>query len=100
MGNQENNQNRLKPENCNKAKCKTCIFGPTPIKLTQGRINEIVSYLVKGESSHICHTTNLTCYGALELQAKTFYTFGLIPVPTVDSLLATAQAYLKSENKG
>lgn len=86
--------NYMDPANCNKAKCKTCMFGPTPINLTQSRLNEITTYLITGESSHICHTTNKTCYGGLEIQAKTFHRFGLILEPTVDCLLLTAQKYL------
>lgn len=88
-------QNRLDPKNCNKAMCKSCIFGPTPIKLTQARMNEITTYLAEGSSSHVCHTTNLTCYGALQFTAQIFHARKIIPKPTVESLLETAAIYLK-----
>jgi hypothetical protein len=87
-------EDRLDPNNCNKAKCKSCMFGDTPIKLSSDRMDEITAYLVKGESSHICHTTNKTCYGALELQAKVFFAHGLLKEPTVECLLATAAEVL------
>ena len=87
----------LQYENCNKAKCKSCIFGPTPIELTQKRKNEIHGYLARFESSHICHTTNKTCYGALEYQAKIMYAMHMIEAPTAESLLLTANKYLNNE---
>lgn len=89
-------RNHLKPENCNKAQCKSCIFRTdgNEVKLREGRLDEIKMYLI-GESSHICHTTEKTCYGALEWQATIFHRIGLIPAPTVESLLLTANKYLK-----
>jgi hypothetical protein len=87
--------NQLAPQNCNKAKCKTCIFGNTPVHLSKERINEIHLYLAKFEASHICHTTNLTCYGALEFQAKILHAMGLINNNTVESMLAEAAKYIK-----
>ena len=87
-------QNRLNQDNCNKAKCKTCIFGDTPVQLTQDRINEIHSYLAKFESSHICHTTNKTCYGALEFQAKIMFGMGIIESPTAEALLEKAKQFI------
>lgn len=88
-------QNRLDPKNCNKAKCKTCIFGPTPVVISPERMNEITGYLASFESSHICHTTNKTCYGALEFQAKIMYAFSIIKEPTPEALLEGAKEYLK-----
>lgn len=87
--------NFLHPDNCNKAKCKTCIFGETPIDLSPERINEINSYLIKMESSHVCHMTNKTCYGGMELQAKVLCSIGVIEHPTVDCMLTTASKFLK-----
>lgn len=87
--------NHLDKKNCNKAKCKTCIFHPNQQVVTPDRMNEITTYLATGESSHICHTTNLTCYGALEFQATIFFRLGLIPEENVDSLLETAKQILK-----
>lgn len=88
------NENRLSPENCNKAKCKSCIFGPAPIHLSKERQMEIEGYLAMMESSHICHTTNLTCYGALEFQAKILHAMNIISSPTVDAMLAAAKEAL------
>lgn len=90
-------QNRLRPENCNKAMCKTCIFqtNGNQVQLSQERYDEITGYLASGKSSHICHTTNLTCYGALQFQAKIFHAMHIIPEPTAESLLATAQQFIK-----
>lgn len=81
--------------NCNKAKCKTCIFGPTPLEISPWRRHEIILYLVSFESSHICHTTEKTCYGAMELQAKTLHAKGIIPEPTPESMLEVAQIFIK-----
>lgn len=86
--------NFLAPENCNKAKCKTCMFGPTPIQLSPERLQEIKNYLASGESSHVCHTTNKTCYGGLEFQARIFHSLTIIAEPTVDCLLETAAKFL------
>lgn len=69
-------QNRLDPKNCNKTFCKSCIFHPDSSKrviLSPEREAEIKEYLMTFKSSHICHQTDLTCYGALELQAKTAF---------------------------
>lgn len=52
-----------------------------------------------GESSHICHTTDKTCYGALQFQATIFHRLTIIPEPTVKSLLETAQQFLTKTNK-
>lgn len=89
----------LHPDNCNKAKCKTCIFGETPLTLSLERMEEIKQYLLRGQASHICHITDKTCYGALEYQAKAFYQFGFIPEPTVESLLQTAREALGIAHK-
>lgn len=86
--------NHLELNNCNKSKCKTCIFGNTPIELSIERINEIHGYLSRFESSHVCHTTNKTCYGALEFQAKILHAMKIIDSPTVDNLLQTAKQYI------
>lgn len=87
--------NHLAKKNCNKAKCKTCIFHTdgNQVELSPGRIDEIKAYLI-GSSSHQCHTTNLTCYGALEYQADIFHRLKWIPEPTVYSLLNTAKKTL------
>lgn len=91
--------NLLDPKNCNKAKCKTCIFGPTPLELSPGRMDEIRNYLITMRKSHICHTTDKTCYGALELQARTLYILELIPENSVDSMLIQAQKVLLKSGK-
>ncbi len=84
----------LQPENCNKAMCKTCIFKPENADIvTTERLNEIKAYLL-GSSSHECHTTNKTCYGALEFQATMFYRLGIITEPTVNCFLDTAAQYI------
>jgi hypothetical protein len=72
------------------------MFGPTPIELSQDRLNEIHKYLASFESSHICHTTNKTCYGGLELQAKIAYALKIINEPTVSAFLNTAKKYLNT----
>lgn len=84
----------LRPENCNKAKCKTCIFGPTSIQLSPERLQEIHNYLSRFQSSHICHTTNKTCYGALELQSKILHSVEVITEPTVEAMLKKANEVL------
>ena len=89
------NQNQLKPENCNKVKCKSCIFGPNPVHLSEERKREIINYLSKFESSHVCHVTDKTCYGALEFQARILFYKKIIPEPTVESLLKEAQKFIK-----
>jgi len=86
--------NRLAHDNCNKAKCKTCIFGNTPVQLSPERIQEIHTYLANFTASHIFHITNKTCYGALEYQARILYAMKLIPEPTVESFLVTAKQTL------
>lgn len=88
--------NWLNPDNCNKAKCKSCIFhtNGNQLKLSPERFNEIICYLAAGESSHQCHTTNKNCYGALEYQATIFFRLGWIPKETVQSFLETAKKYL------
>ena len=88
-------QNRLSPENCNKVMGKSCMFGKTPSQLSEERLSEIKGYLERGESSHICHTTNKTCRGALQFQAEVFHGKGMIPEPTADSLLMMARIFLK-----
>ena len=85
---------RLKPENCNKAKCKTCMFGPTPIQISPARMTEIHNYISKFESSHICHTTDKTCYGALELQAKILFALGAIKENSIEAMLKEAQKFI------
>jgi hypothetical protein len=87
--------NRMDRSFCNKAKCKSCIFHTdgNALALEPGRLDEIKAYLL-GSSSHICHTTNLTCYGALEYQAEMFYRLNWINEPTVDCLLDTAKKLL------
>jgi len=87
--------NRLAPENCNKAMCKSCIFRQdgNQTKLPPGRLDEIKTYLLT-DSSHVCHTTEKTCYGALEFQATIFHGLGIIPDGSVKSFLETAKKYL------
>lgn len=58
-------------------------------------MEEIKKYLI-GRASHVCHTTEKTCYGALEWQAQIFHRIGIIPEPTVKSFLETANKFLKS----
>lgn len=82
--------NRLHPDNCNKQKCKNCIFGENPIQISPARMDEIRTYLATGKNSHICHTTNKTCYGALAYQSEIFHRLNIIEEPTVACLLETA----------
>lgn len=92
------NQNRLDPKNCNKTFCKSCIFHPDSSKrviLSPEREAEIIAYLTTFKNSHICHQTDLTCYGALQVQAKRAFSIGMIPKPTVESFLEVAQIFLK-----
>lgn len=92
------NQERLKSENCNKSHCKSCIFHPNVeqrVKLSAEREQEIKTYLMAFQSSHVCHCTEKTCYGALELQAQTAHILKITPSPTVESFLETAKKYLK-----
>lgn len=90
-----NKVNRLSEENCNKTMCKTCIFRTdgNQLELAPGRMDQIKQYLL-GESSHICHTTNLTCYGALTWQAEMYHRLGFIDEPTVDCFLKKAKQLL------
>ncbi len=90
--------NFLKSENCNKSHCKTCIFHPIPenrIHLSESRINEIKHYLSTFESSHICHNTDKTCFGALQFQANILFGLCLIKENSVKSFLDEAQKILK-----
>ena len=89
-------ENRLKPENCNTQKCVSCIFRTdgANAKIGEKRMDEIRNYLATGKSSHICHKTEKTCFGALEYQADVFNRMGIIPENSVDSLLKTAEKFL------
>lgn len=90
----------LKAENCNKTHCKSCIFHPDPqkqLKLSVERYSEIIGYLIAFESSHECHHTKLTCYGALEVQARTLAALGIIDQPSVESFLKEAAKILNFE---
>ncbi len=86
----------LKPENCNKVKCKSCPFNYNEhsVKLSKERLEEIICYLTRFESSHICHTTNKTCYGGLELQANQLFKIGIIKKPDVETMLEAASKHL------
>ena len=86
----------LKKENTNKQKCKSCMFNynENSVELSVERMAEIVEYLITFKKSHICHTTNKTCYGGLELQASVMHVRGIIPEPTVESMLETAEKYI------
>jgi hypothetical protein len=86
--------NHLKVENCNKAKCKSCIFGPNPASITEQRMVEIRLYLARFEYSHICHTTNKTCYGAIEFQARIMHAIGIIPDGKAETFLQKAKEIL------
>ena len=89
-------ENRLSPENCNKAMCNSCIFRTDgkQVVLAPGRMEEIKRYLI-GQKSHICHVTNKTCYGGLTYQATIFHRMGVIAEATVKCFLETAAKYLK-----
>ena len=93
--------NFLDPKNCNKKKCKSCIFRTDgkQVKLSLARELEIRTYLATGQSSHICHQTNKTCYGGLEFQAMIFYRTGRIKEDSVNCLLETAKKYIDEYNK-
>ena len=87
-------KDNLASKNCNKAKCKSCMFGPNPIKLEPHRLEEINRYLKNFESSHVCHVTNLTCYGGLEVTAQSLFDKGILPDNKVETFLETARAFL------
>lgn len=86
----------LKKENTNNKKCKSCMFNynENSVKLSSERMAEILNYLVNLKQSHVCHTTNKTCYGGLEIQARVLFDQGLIPQPTPESLIQTANIFL------
>lgn len=87
----------LKKENCNTRHCVSCIFHPQEekrIKLSPERIEEITNYLERLETSHVCHVTNKTCYGGLEVQAKSLFKRNIISEPTVNKFLETAKLFL------
>ena len=87
----------LKKENCNKTHCKSCIFHPDRskrINLSAERIVEINIYLRTFQSSHVCHVTNKTCYGGLEVQAQTAFAVGVTKSPDVDEFLNEAEKRL------
>jgi len=86
--------NYLDKTNCNKAKCKSCMFGNNPISLSEERLKEINGYLTGLQSSHVCHVTNKTCYGGLEVQAKQMHQLGITPDATVETFLNTARQVL------
>jgi hypothetical protein len=71
------------------------MFGSNPINLSGERLEEINGYLTGLQYSHVCHVTNKTCYGGLELQAQQMHTLGLITEPTVDCFLNTAKEVLE-----
>ncbi len=73
--------------NINNSKCKSCMFGKTPIQLSEKRLAEINGYLKDLSSSHICHTTNKTCRGGAEVQAQEMFDRGIIPEPTVETMV-------------
>jgi hypothetical protein len=76
--------------------CKTCIFQTNghQVELSPERYNEILTYLATGQSSHICHTTQKTCYGALQYQATIFKRLGWIKEETVECLQTTVKNVL------
>lgn len=88
--------NHLEAANCNKKCCHTCMFNEEgkPIELGPGRREEIETYLRTFQSSHVCHTTNKTCYGGLKIQAEMLFRLGIISENTVDCLLETASKTL------
>lgn len=92
------NKDWLSPNNCNKAMCKTCIFRTdgNALELSPGRMNEIKGYLI-GSSSHECHITKKTCFGALSFQAMIFYRAGLIAEDSVKCFLDTAARILNKK---
>lgn len=91
-------KNMLSPENCNKAMCRSCIFrmDGKAVQLAPGRKDEIKNYLI-GQSSHVCHVTNKTCYGGLSFQAMIFYRMGVIPEDSVKCFLKTASNVLNKK---
>jgi hypothetical protein len=88
--------NFLDPKNCNRRKCKSCIFRTDgkQLKLSPEREAEIRAYLARGENSHICHQTEKTCYGGLEYQSTIFYRMGFIKEESVSCLLETANKFI------
>ena len=94
-------ENFLDPKNSNKKKCSTCIFRTDgkELKLSPERESEIRTYLATGESSHICHQTEKTCYGGLEYQATIFFRLGIIAEESVKCLLDTAKKFIDGNDK-
>jgi len=88
--------NNLKVDQANKQKCKTCMFNYNEhsVELSPERMHEILDYLITLKNSHICHTTNKTCYGGMEIQARVLYIKGLIPEPTPECLMESAKEIL------
>lgn len=91
--------NYLKEENCNKTKCKSCIFRTdgNQVVLSNERMAEILSYLTKFESSHICHVTNKTYFGGLEVTAQALFDKGVLPDNKVETLLTISNYYLNKK---
>lgn len=89
-------KNWLDKNNCNKKMCKSCIFREdgNQALLMDERFAEIKRYLSSFESSHECHVTKLTCYGALQFQATIMYRIGIIKEDTVECMLDTAKQIL------
>ena len=85
--------------NINSKKCKSCMFGETPIHLSEKRLTEINGYLKDLSSSHICHTTNKTCRGGAEVQAQEMFDRGIIPEPTVETMVNVFKAIMGMKKK-
>lgn len=79
---------------CNAKKCGSCMFGPKPIDLLPGRLQEILDMLASG-GNQICHGTNnaTICRGGRDLQLKMFFAKGIIEAPTDEALAKAMQAY-------
>jgi len=76
--------------------CKSCIFRTdgNQLILSAERKAEIETYLRTFKSSHICHNTNKTCYGALTVQADMMFKLKIIPENAVESMLNKAKQIL------
>ena len=80
--------------NINKQKCKSCMWGETPIQLREGRVEEITEMITSGTAMQICHTNNRTCRGGAEVLAKHLHEKGQLPEPSVSMLERFAQFFL------
>lgn len=91
------NNEKLNIRPCNKAMCETCIFRDNQKVITNGRLTEIKTYLIRG-TPHVCHKTNKHCYGGRDFQAKIFHSMGIISEPTAECLNKSISKFNNENN--